>query len=147
MALENLTAQQIVQRYDQLEKELRAWTRVTKKKILFRIASLNLKDRVRLENEIKLTKSIKVSLRKKGGELEAVSFGFIRHGIFLEHGVGRGRPVGSPRANKSKKVWLKPSMEVAVEELADLLSEKYADIIAAELRILVPGIIDTKITK
>jgi hypothetical protein len=94
-----------------------------------------------------LVKSIRSTLKKRDGEIEKVAFQFARHGIFLEHGVGKGRPVRSAKALAYRRPWLSKILPDAVEDLAELLSEEYADIFAAELRFLIPGIIDTKISK
>jgi hypothetical protein len=94
-----------------------------------------------------LYKSLSYKIRKSQGFLESVGFVFARHGIFLEHGVGRGRPVGSSQAEAAKQPWLLRVLPGQIEELADILEERYADIAANELRFLIPGIIDTKITR
>jgi len=84
-------------------------------------------------------------LRKKEGELENVAFSFARHGIFLEHGVGRGRKKGSASASKHKQPWLEPLLPSRIEALASILAEKYADIAAEELRIIIPGVFESKV--
>lgn len=128
-----------------LVREARAWGQATKKKLLYRLAGLQLIDRLRLNTELELTLSSSVKSRQ--GEIERISLGFARHGIFLEHGVGKGRPVGSSQALTAARPWLKPVLDPAVEELAELLAEQYADIAVDNIRILVPGIIDTKISR
>ena len=57
-------------RLEELDKEIRAWARLTRKQLLFRLASLNLKERVRLSGEVALRKSLRSYVRKKGGEIE-----------------------------------------------------------------------------
>lgn len=126
-------------RLEEVIKETRAWGRVTAKSLRMRIASLTLSERMQLEQ------SIKSRVRAPKLEIERVSFSFSRHGIFLEHGVGRGRPVGSSQANANKKVWIKPELEAGLEQLAELLSQEYADVAAGELKLTVPGVIQTKI--
>jgi len=135
-------------RFESLDKEVRAWARLTRKKLLFRVASLNLEERIRIEDKDDedyvppLKESIKSSVRKKQGDLESVAFKFVRHGIFLEHGVGRGRPKGSSKAKKAAKPWLSVVLPDATQELANIIEEEYADLIDSELRLMVPGIID-----
>ena len=136
----------LADRLEGLDKEIRAWSRVTRKDLLFRLAALNLEERVRLSDEVSLKKSLRAKIKKKSGEIERVAFSFARHGIFLEHGVGKGRPVGSAQANRYKKPWLSIVLPDAIENLADILEEEYADIIAAELKFVIPGIIDTKVS-
>lgn len=135
----------LADRLEAMDKEIRAWALLTRKQLLFKLASLGLHERVQLANSIKLEKSLKSYIRKKGGDIETVAFSFARHGIFLERGVGKGRPVNSPQANHAAKPWLAPTLPKAVQSLADLLADEYADIVALEARIIIPGIIDTKI--
>lgn len=133
---------------ENLDKEVRAWSKLTRKKMLFQLASLGLKERARVESESPgLYKSVRSSVKRNIGEIESASFSFARHGIFLEHGVGRGRPVRSPQAIASKKQWLAPTLPDAVEALADLLEQRYADVTTANIRFLIPGIFDTKISR
>ena len=132
-------------RLEALLKEVRGWNRATSKDLRFRVASMGLKDRVRLAGAVKLRNSIRGKVKARNLELERVSFTFARHGIFLEHGVGKGRPVNSAAANRMSRPWLKPGIEDAIESLADLLSNEYADLAADELKIIIPGVINTKI--
>ena len=133
-------------RLEEMDKEIRAWARLTRKKLLFRLAALGLKDRERLASQDgpELYKSLRSSVRKRNLEIEKVGFSFARHGIFLERGVGKGRPVGSAAASQAAKPWIKPSIEPALETLAKALEQGYGDIILAELKIIIPGIIDTR---
>ena len=105
-----------------------------------------LRDQVAIKAEKPLVPSLKVRLRKKGGELTGVGWTFSRHGIFFERGVGKGRPVGSAAANKAARPWLFPTIDSEIESFANLLEQKYADIAAGELRINIPGIYETRIT-
>jgi hypothetical protein len=68
-------------------------------------------------------------------------------GIFLERGVGKGRPVGSAKANALQRPWLGPTIEAAVPQLADAIIEEYADLIAASLRVSIPGIVNIEVQK
>ncbi|MEL6971567.1 MAG: hypothetical protein AAFO02_15485 [Bacteroidota bacterium] len=127
---------------DRLEavlEEAKLWGKITANDLRFRVASLTLSERAELEG------SIRSRVKARDVDLEAIAFSFPRHGIFLEHGVGRGRPVGSALARRYAKKWLAPTLDVGLEELADILEKEYADVVADELRLLIPGIIDTKI--
>lgn len=94
-----------------------------------------------------LVDSVNYHTKKHDGEIERVSIRFAQHGIYLEHGVGRGRPAGSAAAAASAKPWLAPVLPQAVQNLADRLAEGYADVVSAEAALRVPGIIDVKIRK
>lgn len=98
-----------------------------------------------LRQQGELIESLGGRIRTRDGDVESLAFSFARHGIFLEHGVGRGRPVGSPQARQAAKPWLKPVLDAEMQGLADLLANEYADLAAESVRILIPGVIDTKI--
>lgn len=154
------TPSRLGDKLEMMDKEIRAWSKVTRQELIKRILSLNLQEKSRMQfagaattkadrrerdEAGPLHKSIRDYLKKQQGEIEKVAFSFARKGIWLEHGVGRGRPVRSPQALAAARPWLGDTLERATEDLADLLEENYADIAASELRILVPGIIDTKV--
>jgi hypothetical protein len=126
-------------RLEALLKEAIAWRKVTAKDLQFRVARLTLGERAMLE------KSIKSSVKTRDVDIEKISFGFLRHGIFLEHGVGKGRGIGSAAARRYSKPWLKPVLDPALERLADILEKEYADVAAGEVKLLIPGVISTKI--
>ena len=94
-----------------------------------------------------LEQSIRYGLRKSGGTIDQVYFSFERHGIFYEHGVGKGRGQGTAEAEANENPWLSVVIPVAIEKLAYLIAEEYANVAAAQIRINVPGIIDTDINK
>lgn len=130
----------LIARRDELDKEVRSWRRVTRKQLITKVKSLDLRQKVRLASDPALVDSIKTSMRKRDGNIESVSFSFARKGIFLEHGVGRSRPRGSAAAKRFAKPWIKPTLDDAQQELNDIIAEKYADIVEGEIVIRVPGI-------
>lgn len=129
----------------------RGWAQATRKQLMFKLASLNLHQKAavlgdqQLADRIGLQQSIRAFTYRFQGALDRVAFSFQRHGIFLEHGVGRGRPKGSESAARNAKPWLRPVLDPAVDGLSDLIADAYADITAGSLRFLIPGIIDTRI--
>lgn len=166
------STEKVISRYKALDKSLREFSRDVRNRLKGRLALLGLKERsslaksrsklkfkvkevekngvttrrVYVDKEQFLYKSIGARVKKKRGDLESIAFSFSRHGIFIEHGVGKYRPVRSSAAEKAKQVWLAPVLDKAADDLADLLADEFADIVAAELTIRVPGIIDTKVT-
>ena len=142
--MEEQKQQRLGDRLEQMDQEIKAWGKLTRKALLFRLNSLGLQDRVKLVGQLKLRKSLRSKARKKNGEIERIAFSLAKHGIFLEHGVGKGRPVGSAKAQKFAKPWLKPVLDPAIENLANLLEQEFADIAADQIRLLIPGIIDVK---
>jgi hypothetical protein len=136
------------ERIEAMDKEIRAWAQLTRKELLFRLASFNLEESVGLLKELfSLRNSLGYRVDKHHGDIERVAFGFPRHGIFLEHGVGTGRPVKAPKPSASKKPWLDVVLPDATQELAKIIEEKYADLTAEQIRLLVPGVIDTTIKR
>lgn len=136
-------------RLEELEQRLRAFGKLTRQQLLFKLASLGLHEKVaalqKPPGEERLYKSVRNSLRKRQGDIEGLAWSFARHGIFVERGVGKHRPVNSAAAMANAQPWLYPTLDKALENLADLLAEEYADIVAAEVAIRIPGVIDTRI--
>lgn len=134
---------QIIERQDGLGKEVRKWLRINKKALLAKLASLNMHEKSALLDDMSdLEKGLKTRTKKKDGFYEWLAFSFPRQGIFIEHGVGRGRPVGSAKARENAQPWLKPILGPAYEDLADILQEEYADIIEDFIFKQIPGILN-----
>lgn len=140
-------------RLDELDKALTQFNRDTRAQLRARLELLGLKDQVERRASASLQQrlydAVNAAKRKRGGSLEGVSISFVRHGIFVERGVGKNRPVGSAASGRAKKEWLAPVLSGRVEALADLLEQQYADIAAEQVRLLIPGISDitSKISK
>lgn len=135
-------------RLEALDDTLKAFSQQTKEKLLRRLAALGVQKRAKLARKIKeddnpLVRSVKAGLRKKGGEPEKVFFSFSRTGIWIEHGVGKNRKKGSPAAKAAARKWISHVLPEAVEDLADLVEQEYADAVVGELRFILPGVIDT----
>lgn len=129
--------------YQQLRSELGQLLDIGRDKLLRKLASLNMKQRMEVTKRVRLKNSINAwAMYWRSGEIRKLGFSFEKQGIYIEHGVGRGRPVGSPKANSLKKPWLEPTLEPFIDDIADLISNGYLDIIEGELRVLIPGIID-----
>lgn len=132
----------LLEQQEQVRKQIKAWSNSTKKELLFALHRLNLQGRKKIGDVDPLKKSLRNSVRTRGGEVYKVSFAFARHGIFLEHGVGKGRPVRSLSAKKNAKKWLSEVIPNQFEELVDIIEEGYGEMIEEELRLLIPGVID-----
>lgn len=147
---------------EQLEKDLKLFAKVAQRDVLHalpyylavrglaksgEVSRLKIyrdaQGKAQVQKDPFLAASIRSYVRKRGGEIEGISFGFARHGIYWEHGVGRGRSKGSAQASKNKHPWLALVLPHITTELADYLAEYYADIAVNELRISVPGITTT----
>lgn len=142
---------------------IKNWGGLTKNALAYRLSSLGLEERASEKKffsrvsfrknkagktvtvrEQPLIPSLKVGYKQFYGQIDRVTVSFARHGIFVEHGVGKGRPKGSAKAKP--RPWLAPVMAVQVPILADVLAKREADRVTGQLRFLVPGIIDIKVT-
>jgi len=139
-----------------IDKEIRAWGRITRSQLIGQVLSLNLEGRAqaaidRLTNgeeaEQPLIDTINYHTKREDGILNRVAIRFARHGTYLERGVGKGRKVGSAAANRSAQPWLAPILPAAAEVLANRLAESYADVAAKEVVIRIPGLHETEIRK
>jgi hypothetical protein len=143
-------AERIADRLELQDKVIRDWARLTTQQLKRQLLSMGVHSRVRLERgrtDDPLVDSVGYALKKRDGQIYAIPLKFVRHGIFLEHGVGRNRPARSLAAQRSKKPWLSVVLPSRIEALAEVLSEAAATEVANEIRFLIPGIIDTKIRK
>lgn len=141
--------------FEQLNKDVSEWAKYQSQRMQRLVGSLTLKDKHAIQkaawlkakdkNYKPLTPSIghKVEVDKMDSRVSRINFRFAKHGIYLEHGVGRGRPVRSSAANP--KPWLNPILDPAIDVLADLIQKNYADIAAGQIKFFIPGILDRRI--
>lgn len=141
------------EKFEQLNKDVSAWAKYQAQRMQRLVGSLTLKDRRAVQKAVRaaiksgeykpLSASIGSALKKEFSQVARVNFKFSKTGIWLEHGVGKGRPVRSSAARP--KPWLAPTLDPALDELADLIADNYADIAAGEIKFFIPGIIDRRI--
>lgn len=135
------------------DQHVRDWAKLTVQALRMRLVALNMHERVAVGREAKaaarekhLYNSIGYNLKAPKRELRSLSFVFVRHGIYVEHGVGRGRPRNSAAANKAAKPWLSFVLtDARIGDLADIIARYTADEGAVTLKLTVPGIINTTI--
>jgi len=137
-------------RFDQANEDVASWAKVVRKRLAMRVGGLTLKHRRALQKAAwnkakdpdykKLLNSIGSSTKKTDGVVNRVNFLFSRQGIYLERGAGRRRALGT-----GAKPWIAPIVDPAIDELADMLVNKYADIITGEIKFTVPGIISRRV--
>ena len=141
------------EKFEQLNKDVSVWAKYQAQRMRRLVGGLTLKDKHAVQKAVRaavkngeykpLQSSIGSALKKDSGQVSRINFRFSKQGIWLEHGVGRGRPVRSAKANP--KPWLKPILDPALDTLADLISSNYADIAAGEIKFFIPGIINRRI--
>lgn len=70
---------------------------------------------------------------RQTGEIDKIGFRLMRHGIFVEKGVGRGRAIGSGR--EKPKPWFNPTVSAHIETLADTVALHTLDELSAKILI------------
>lgn len=140
-------------KYEELNQSAKEWAKQNALRMQRLVGSLTLRDKLAVYKAVRqaihnkeykpLAPSIGAGIRKEAGQVNRINFKFSKHGIYLEHGVGKGRPVRSSSARP--KPWIKPILDSGLDELAELLSNDYADIAAGEIKFFIPGIIDRRI--
>ena len=133
----------------QMNEEVAAWAKAQAGKMRRLVGGLTLKTKMAVYKVAwakakdpaykQLYRSVGSGLKKEYGEVSRINFRFRRHGIFLENGAGRGRK------GKGAKPWIKPVLDPAIDNLADLLIEKYADRVQGEIKINIPNVISRTI--
>lgn len=153
----------LADRLEAMDLAIIEWAKASKARLLQALLRMGVQDRIKLAKTVSrlkirrnqvggdklvndpfLTASLRYNIRRKNQEIESVGFSFARQGIFIQHGVGKGRPAGSSAANRYKKPWLTDVLPLAVEELADILEDQHADIAAAALVMSIPGVLETR---
>ena len=139
--------------YEQLNADVKAWAKYQSQRMQRLVGSLTLKNKIAVYKSVrnalknkeykKLNPSIGSALKKEFGQVNRINFRFAKQGIWLEHGVGKGRPVRSSKA--IPKPWLAPILDPAIDELAELIAANYLDIAAGEIKFLIPGIVDRRV--
>lgn len=136
----------------------REWGKQTAKALRAQIGALGLGDKVQLARQVSriqfrnkkiekappLELSIGSRVKAQYGLPYRVDFPFVRHGIFLEHGVGNHRRKGSGK--ERPRPWLKPVLEPSIERLAEALAEAGADAVLAQIKFVIPGIVNARAT-
>lgn len=139
--------------FEQLNKDVSAWAKYQSQRMQRLVATLTLKDKHAIRKEAwhkkknteykPLEKSIGANLKRDFGEVSRINFRLAKQGIWMEHGVGKNRPVRSSAAQP--KPWLQPILNPALDTLADLVASNYADRTAGEIKFLIPGIVNRRI--
>jgi phage gpG-like protein len=95
------------------------WGAEQKSALALQLAQLGLKDRGDLIN------SLSATVRKKTGDVEAVTFRYLYYGLF--HEVGATNVFGKG-VNLQARSWQAKAINPKIEELADQVGEYYADV-------------------
>lgn len=135
-----MTARERIMMEDALVRDLRKWGNRTRTALRQSLQRLSIGDQVRLgRGGGYLKKSVKSRPIVRAGIAERVQISFERQGLFVEHGVGRGRKKGSSEAKRHAKPWIDSTLPPHLEDLQQLVTEHYADIV--ESAIFIPGVL------
>ena len=113
--------------YQNLNEDVRAWAKDSR---------LGLKASARKKRAKKtgrLIKSVTARTYKRGGITDRIGFRLLRYGVFVEKGVGKGRPIGSRKAKQMAKAWFNPEIQKRLPELANLAAKHHADVNARSI--------------
>lgn len=95
-------------------------------------------------NDVKtISKSLGFGLKREYGAVVRVNFKFVKHAIYFEHGVGKGRRVRTSAANPHP--FLARSIDPQINELADIIANYHSDAAIREIKFFIPGIIDKRV--
>jgi len=90
----------------------------------------------------RLVKSIQYKVGKTFGVANRISFNFLRHGVFVEKGVGRGYPITRVKevgnllkSGRKPKPWFNTTMDKKLPDLAENLQMTITDAAAAAIKI------------
>lgn len=111
-----------------LTDAVKQWANETNGLLKLRISNFSRgKTRAKI-NEKKLKDSLfkKVYVEYRSGLPQRIAWGFAKHGVFREKGVGKGRGIKSGKTNPAP--WFNPTMQVQVEKLADIVNDKFAEL-------------------
>ncbi len=132
--------------FEKLNKDVSDWAKYQAQRMQRTVGALTLKDRRAIQKSIRaaikneeykpLKSSIGSNLKREFGAVSRINFRFSKQGIWLQHGVGKGRLVRSAQARP--KPWLTPVLDPALDVLADLIAVNYADIVAGEVKLFIP---------
>lgn len=125
----------------QFNQDIRTWAKLTKDKLAFKLASLDLESQIEVLQRARgkrkpLSDSLKSKIKEDFGQAEIVRFSFWAHGWYFDRGVGAGTPIA--RAGSTARVpkpWIDFILEEEVEKLGDMIMESYGDDVIDQLKI------------
>jgi len=88
-----------------------------------------------------LDASLKAGLGYEYGALNRIGFKFLRRGVFVELGVGRGYPISRVQNNRNAqtgrvaKPWYNEELDKYQPQLADDMMELHGDVVVKSIRI------------
>lgn len=142
-----------VPKYRNLNEAVAGWAKAQSREMRRLVGQMTLKDkhaaRKRAWAKAKdpeykpIDKSLGFGLRKDSGQVSRVNFRLVRHGVFYERGVGKSRKAKSPSARPHP--FLRPTLDPAIDQLAEIIASEYADLAVGEIKFVVPGIISRRI--
>lgn len=110
-------------------REVQQWTKGKQRKLRTTLK------RKRIYQTGVLYKATTAKAAKQGGIVDKAGFKLLRYGVFVEKGVGKGRGIRSGKVQLYAKPWFNPTVIPAVNELADIAQQHYADVVVRSIGI------------
>lgn len=119
-------ANELAQLQGKYNKEVRAWSKMTKAQLIRNLQKLNINQKGELLQRMN-TKNAKYS--KNDGSIFRVRFPITKGGIMTAKGVGRG-----DTSNRKAKDWYATTLDMMTEALADTAQEHYGDTVTTKIK-------------
>lgn len=113
--------------FEDLNREVQSWSSATRKHL---VSEQNTSG---IEHYSGRLSKVSYGFKKQFGEINMIGFRFMRYGVYVEIGVGRGNKITDPDRNRKPKPWFNPVIDRDVTVLAGLIAEHKAAQIADEL--------------
>ncbi len=107
--------------FDDLNSEITEWSKETKEYLVDEMDALGIQHSKNSTSRLPLRKALKVTVRKRFGNIDRISFSVPRHSIFLAKGVSRGHGIDNPRQAKD---WYNPVIKNRLPGLEDIVVEQ-----------------------
>lgn len=141
--MDNLALLQHQQRFN---KAAAKWGFMTRNEFLFNLFALPFDERKmwqgRNPNDI-LRDKVGIGFKKQYGDIIAVKWPFARHGIFQEHGVGKGRKKGSSKVRPMP--WIVETLDAQTPLLANMLKDEGIKSLGLVIHLKVNGLFELRL--
>jgi hypothetical protein len=120
--------------FEQANTRISDWANARLPELQASIAGQGIKHVKRSPNKKASAKSLKKTVRKRGGLIGAIGYSIPRNMVFVEKGVGRGTNISQVGNTKRKaKPWYNPVINKSIEDLADIVAEELGGAIVNNL--------------
>lgn len=118
------------QEQQELNSAIRNWGAKSVSDLKAEFTRLQIVHRERSTSPIASQEALNTKYRMMGGSIRRIGFAFPRHMVFVHKGVGRETPIAKVGStNRHAKEWFVPVMDKNIEDLANTIAEKDADMV------------------